>query len=357
MRRGSKQFISSLLVSSMILSFSACRAPESNFSADSSTDPAKQTSKEEEPKGVENPLTGLLMDEQLAGKRPYAIMINNVKQALPQKGVSLADLIVEFPTEGSTNRMMAVFYEVKGIDEIGTVRSSRDYFVDYAEAMDAVYLHYGASPKAYEEMKKRKIDHLDGISGVVDKNLYWRDKARIERAGREHSVFTSGEKIETTIKALNVRTDSKKEGAFFSFGTANLQEALQANEIQVPFSHYISPRFIYQPETGIYLREEYGKPHIDAGNGDQQLAVKNVFVLFTKVTSVSGDTSGRLAVKTTGEGKGYYFVGGKQVPIAWSKKDNKSFPVFKDEKGKILSVEKGQSWICVVNEGTKLKIT
>lgn len=47
---------------------------------------------------------------------------------------------------------MAMF---KGVDveQIGPVRSSRHYFLDYAMENDAIYVHFGWSPQAQSDIK------------------------------------------------------------------------------------------------------------------------------------------------------------------------------------------------------------
>ena len=72
-----------------------------------------------------NPLTGEPTAEDLSGKRPIAIMLNNLKAALPQHGVSQADIIYEIPAEGGITRMLAVFQSVDGVGAIGSGRSAR----------------------------------------------------------------------------------------------------------------------------------------------------------------------------------------------------------------------------------------
>lgn len=63
--------------------------------------PEPEKPKEEEPKDtipegkVKSYLTGEWIDEELAKKRPLAIMIGNTKDALPQYGISSADIIYE----------------------------------------------------------------------------------------------------------------------------------------------------------------------------------------------------------------------------------------------------------------------
>ena len=48
-----------------------------------------------------NLLTGLKgLSDEAVGKRPMAIMINNIKASLPQYGIYAADIIYEIVTEG-----------------------------------------------------------------------------------------------------------------------------------------------------------------------------------------------------------------------------------------------------------------
>ena len=92
--------------------------------------PVEEPEPEPEPEPVlpyTNPLTGEGSAVDLAGARPVAIMLNNLKKALPQLGVSQADLIYELPAEGGITRMMAVFQSVEGVGDLGSVRSARDY--------------------------------------------------------------------------------------------------------------------------------------------------------------------------------------------------------------------------------------
>ena len=56
-----------------------------------------------------NPLTGLYIDEEAVTKRPFAVMISNIKAALPQSGIGQADVIYETLAEGGIPRLLALF--------------------------------------------------------------------------------------------------------------------------------------------------------------------------------------------------------------------------------------------------------
>ena len=74
-------------------------------------------------------LTGEWKDEGVVKRRNMAVMINNLLQALPQYGISEASIIYEAPVEGRITRLMGFFEDYDDLDHIGSVRSSRDYFI------------------------------------------------------------------------------------------------------------------------------------------------------------------------------------------------------------------------------------
>ena len=85
-------------------------------------------------------------------------MINNHKAARPQSGLQEAYIVYEFMVEGGITRMMAL-YRDNASAKIGSVRSSRHYYLDYVLENDAMYFHWGGSPQAYSDMKALKIEH------------------------------------------------------------------------------------------------------------------------------------------------------------------------------------------------------
>ena len=114
-----------------------------------------------------NPLTGEGCARDIAQKRPVAVMLNNLKKALPQLGVSQADIIYEAPAEGGITRMLAVFQSVEEVGNIGSVRSARDYYVSLAMGHDALYLHAGGSPGAYAAIKNWGAAAFDCVNGLL----------------------------------------------------------------------------------------------------------------------------------------------------------------------------------------------
>jgi hypothetical protein len=299
--------------------------------------------------GAYNPLTGLPIANKWANSRPLAIMLNNLKAALPQHGVSQADIIYEVLAEGGITRMLGVFQTVEGVGDIGSVRSSRTYYLELALGHDAIYLHAGGSPDAYAKIKEWAVTALDCVNGPYEGTLYWRDQGRIKSAGYELSVFTSGDTILELFPTYRFRQEHEAgytyNMTFLDDGTPAGSET--ANIITVPFSTYKTGVFRYDLESGLYMAEEYGKDYVD-GNTNEQVGVTNVIILKTACDVISGDDKGRLAVDLTSGGDGWYACGGKIVPIHWSKEDRNSQFVYTTADGKVLSLGRGTSYVNII---------
>ncbi len=141
-----------------------------------------------------NPLTGEGLHEDISEKRPIAVMFNNLRKALPQIGVAQADVIYEIVAEGGITRMMGLYQDLEGVGDLGSIRSARDYYVSLALGHDAIYIHAGGSPQAYDAFDNWKVTHIDFVNGPYG-DMCWRDPDRKKSAGLEHSLLTSSERV------------------------------------------------------------------------------------------------------------------------------------------------------------------
>ena len=95
--------------------------------------------------------------------RPYAVVINNYPDATRvQAGLNEAYIVYEFPIEGGMTRSVALFKDKTDV-KIGTVRSARHDYLDYALENDAVYVHFGWSPQAQSDISDLGINNLNGL--------------------------------------------------------------------------------------------------------------------------------------------------------------------------------------------------
>ncbi|NCC68530.1 MAG: DUF3048 domain-containing protein, partial [Clostridia bacterium] len=201
-----------------------------------------------------NPLTGEGMDEDISSCRPWAIMINNLDKALPQCGISQADIIYEVPAEGGVTRMMAIFSDVSDVEAIGSMRSLRPYYADIGLSYDAIVVHAGGSEESYTEAYNYGVDHLDGVLGSYADTAFYRDPSRMAY-GLEHSMFTTGERLITAAEGEGF--DFEHDGSSYDYRLSFSENAAsqcdeKAEYVLITYNGYKCTSFLYDDDTGLY---------------------------------------------------------------------------------------------------------
>ncbi len=321
---------------------------------DTQTEPEPVTEPEpEQYTGPRNPLTNLPCEKDYTGKRPFAIMINNISIALPQVGVSKADIIFELPVEGGITRMMALYQDMSDAGTVGSVRSSRHYFLDIAQAFDAVYIHAGGSNQAYLAIKNRGINNIDGVNSSPE--MFFRDAARRSSMGYEHSLMMDTSLLDGVLSKKSIRTDLNSANTIpFAFSDElDMTGGETATTVTVRFSSSKRTSALYDEAEGVYKLTQNGANYID-GATSEQLAVTNVIVLYADFWQIAGDTAGRLDAKLTGSGEGYFACGGKYVPITWSKASTSDQFVLKLKDGSPLTIKSGKTYFAITDIGKEV---
>ena len=355
MKKNAVSTLSVLLCVLMLLS--ACGSPSASQSEEPAVSVLAPVSLPDPEPVFTNPLTGEQTPTDRSADRPVAIMLNNLKKALPQLGISQADLIYELPAEGGITRMMAVFQSLDGVGNLGSVRSARPYYVELAAGLDAIYIHAGGSDGAYATIKKLSVSNIDGVNGPYGGTMFWRDAARRKNAGYEHSLLTSTERVQALLSgALSKMRQTHEAGYVLPLtftADATPTAGASANTITLRWSNYKTGVFRYDAATDTYLVEEYGAPYMD-GNTNTQVAVTNVLIIHTAVKDIPGDKDGRKDILLTGSGTGYFACGGKYIPIRWEKASGSAPLCYYTADGQPLSLGVGASYINVADPSYSL---
>lgn len=353
-RRLSLAALYMLTVLAMLLSAVGCSKVENPIHENNTSDatgPVETESSnvpQDNTPGFYNILNGESCSQEQAQIRPLAIMVNNIKASLPQVGLEKADIIYECEAEGTITRLLALFSHYADItDPIGSIRSSREYFIDFAANHDAIYIHAGGSTEAYSQLASRNIDHIDGLTS----NAFYRDQNRRAMGmAIEHTLVSTGDRLARAIQDKGFRTelDTAYTAPFlFSHTEKVVPTEGVAQEISTKYSSFQYSAFQYDQASQKYLRTEFGTPHIDANTGNQ-LSFDNVIVLFCKYT-YTGDAKNHIMVETVGSGEGYYCTGGKYQKIKWAKAGQDTPMVLNDSHGNQLIVNPGKTFITVMD--------
>ena len=349
-----------LLVLLMIFGMVGCKKNEAPKRAEK-TEEKEVKEKKEEPKQEEAPanqnlLTGLAdLTDGAIGKRPVAVMVNNVEAALPQLGISKADIIYEIPVEGDVTRLMALYADYTAVPKICAVRSCRYYFPAYSQGYDAFYVNWGIDDSIADYLESLNLDQYDGMNNAG--GLFGRDQDRLNAGySLEHTGFFDGTRFAEVVQAEGRRTDlnEDKKGTAFQFNGMDEQlkpEGQDCKNVNINFGA-ATATLTYDEGSKTYLKQINGKPQMD-GSDNTQLAFTNVFVLETDI-SVRDDI-GHKEINWYGGSDyvGYYVSNGGMQKIHWSKEANNenSYLRFYDESGKEIKVNRGKSYIAVNYKG------
>lgn len=355
MKRRMKKLGVLLLVCAMLAGVSGCKKeevkePEKKVKVEK-VEKAEEKPKEEIPAN-QNLLTGISdLTDAAIGKRPVAIMVNNVQDAMPQYGVGKADIIFEIPVEGDFTRFMALYADYTQVPRVCAVRSCRAYFPAMSQGFDAFYVNWGIDDSIADYLELLQLDQFDGM---YDGNgLFARDQERIDAGyALEHTAYFEGPAFANVVDSKGYRTDlaeDKRDTAFLFHGI-NEQikpEGDNCTRVDINFGAQ-SSTFTYDAEKNVYLKQINGNPQID-GKTQEQLAFTNVFVLETDISV--RDELGHKEIDWDGavDSVGYYVSNGAVQKIHWSKeeKNESSRLRFFDENGEELKINRGKSYIAL----------
>ncbi len=295
-----------------------------------------------------------IVDED-SKSRPYAVMINNNHAAWPQCGLQDAYLVYEIISEGGITRMMALFKD-QDTAKIGSIRSARHYFIDYAEENDAIFVHWGGSPQAYSRIYSG-IDDIDGIA--LEGTVFFRDKTL--NRDYEHTGFTSMENVKEYAESKGYTRDTNKDlllnYSVDEIDVATLAGAKSAVEVEIEYSDYHTTSYEYDEENKVYKRSMSGKANVDLVTGEQYTAKNIIVYSVSNYTIDDGENKGRQELNNIGSGSGYYITDGYAIPITWEKTSHSGQTVYKYTDGTEITVNDGNTFIQIYPKNGELTIT
>ncbi|MBR4282439.1 MAG: DUF3048 domain-containing protein, partial [Clostridia bacterium] len=294
-----------------------------------------------------NPLTGELniLPEEV-GKRPVAVMINNYKDSRNnaqgvQASLADADIIFESLAEGGITRLMAVFYDVSKVGQIGTVRSARYTYAQLALSLDAIYVHCGM-----DDVYTRPYCKSEGVS-FFDLGARGYSFRESNGLAYEHTLYTTGEKLVAGFEKAKFRTEVKKShsGTYFSFNDPenDTQYENKCVALETPMSSSFQSRFVFDSKTNKYVRYVNGEPQKDIKT-DKVTAVDNVLILQDTYSYFSDNYHLRASLTS---GEGMYFSPEGYCKIKWSKGSATNKFTLTDENGNPFSLNAGKTWVAI----------
>lgn len=349
-----KRLFSLLLVAVLCLSFASCKKDNSKDDAKAKTSSTQKTTESTKKLASYcNPLTGESnFDKKLIGKKPYAVMINNISIAQGvQTGIGDADMVFETEVEGGITRLMAVYSDISKVDQIGSVRSARISYAQLASGLDAYYIHCGADNKYCGSSYRSSL----GLYSLdLGSNASSVGKRISNGLATEHTLYTFGSSVSNLVKDKdnNIKESAKN---VYKFNKENKAEKFEneAKNVVVKLSSIQTNHFRYNSDKKQYARGNSSGDFKDYKTGKTE-DFKNLFVLYTNVHSLS---DGYHMKTEFGSGEGYYFSEGSYKTIKWEKTSETSPLKFFDNDGKDLKINVGNSYICLADTDYKSSLS
>lgn len=346
-----KKILTLLLSALMLLNLAACAAqakPTEAPTAAPTQAPTEAPTEEPteaptEPPVLRNPFSGEVV-EGISELRPYAVSVNNVKAAMPQFGMSQAEIVYEMLVEGGLTRCLAIFSDVSDVEKIGSIRSARIYTTSLIQSCDAILVRCGGSTQADKIISSMGWDEIDGYKLSFP---FYRDQER-RNAGYalEHTMFTSGPDLiaNATDRGLRLTHEGGVDYGL-NFAEDAIPDGETAQAISFSFSNVKSSAMNYDAESGKYLASQYKTDWIDAATGEA-LAFENVLIL--RAETWVQENGIHMDMTLVGEGTGYYANGGYLIPIRWSRSADDQPFIYTQENGMPLCIGVGASYIGIV---------
>jgi hypothetical protein len=291
----------------------------------------------------------------VAARRPIAVMIDDLSPARPQSGFTSASVVWQAPAEGGIPRYMMMFQE-NSPSLVGPVRSSRYYYIAWAAEWRSVYVHAGGSPQAMTTLRlKGNGQYVYNVEDFRYEGVYlWRLRTR----SSPHNVYTDGANLRKLAKVVHAPDPAQPPGPVWSFAPdapfgnrpvgGTIDVGYLANKI-----HYA-----YDRATNTYLRGVTTEPkQVDAATG-KRVAPKNVVVMLVHFGPLNDGhpSKKRLEADLIGKGTAYIATNGRTIKGTW-RKDGVTKPTrFFDTAGNPVTLTVGQTFIQVMQTGTKVAI-
>ena len=176
---------------------------------------------------------------------------------------------------------------------------------------------------------------------------------------REFTEYILTGEVQKYADRLGIQTTYTEhyEGAHYQFVDEAHPMILGEHEDYAPFAK--SAKFIdlpfpnnqselkYNAEDGLYYYSEHGGPHLDAQNGNKQLAFKNVII--QRVSYNQLDDNGYLIFNCIGEGQeAIYITNGERINVTWSKLGDTNPTRYYDGLGNEIKINTGKTYVAFV---------
>lgn len=259
---------------------------------------------------------------------PLLVQVENLDAARPQSGLSSADIVYEYDTEGGISRFTGIWFtQPPAADKVGPVRSARLVSIRLLRIYGGVLLYSGASNYTNAQLRASGLRYFNPDDAVVGSSVLYRISSR----SAPHNLYSNGSVLASFEQKVGMGVVGYQ--LWQRTQVADLPAGgTPVTGFQVPISQSERPIFTYNPSQNAYERDEpggggyYATGTLDDADTGQPWEVPNVVTLQVPVITVAQDNENSANVPWTdgldfdiaGTGTGQLAVGGQLYGITWT---------------------------------------
>jgi hypothetical protein len=327
-----KRFLAALLVVGLGPNLLAASGAQSaSTTATSTTVPnSTTTSPSVPPKRIAvAPLTGLPDPMHLTRHRAaVTVKIDNTPEARPQYGIEKADVIYEEIVEGGITRLAAIFNS-RVVVRVGPVRSVRRTDREIVYPIGGLFVFSGGAQYALKSIATAPVKLFQEANAG---SAMFRDPRREP----PHNLYAN-------VALLMKRGGRPKPPPpLFSYrsGSGKVPGA-KVKSFVVGFEAGYATSYSWNATTRSWDRSIFGAPDVTASG--TRLSPRNVVVMNVHYLGGVGVIGSQ--AQLLGSGKGEVFTGGTVQRGTWSRRNLRKPAVYRSPSGRIIALERGQTWV------------
>ena len=278
-------------------------------------------------------ITGLEISAEEAGIKHICFTVDSLA---PLYGIHGAQMIIEIPIENNDTRYLVFKRESKSIGKIGSIAPTRAYLSTLAKSFSSVLVSLGA-----DDTVNYSATDISGMHFDLTKNTGY-SYSEYSKYHYSNGELISAGLTNSGISVLRPTTHVMPYN-FTEFFAEATKGNMPAQSVTLPYGDTASTSLSYSQQNSTYILSKNGSTKLDTLT-DSALEFTNVFVLFADSVTYEGEGGSEMVMNTTGSGKGVYLTAGTAQNISWIS-DASGAMTFLDESGKILTVNRGTSYI------------
>jgi hypothetical protein len=308
-----------------------------------------------------NPLTGLPVDDpELLERRPIGVKIQLYPRAgRPPWGVSLADLVFDFYQNDGLTRLHAVFYG-NDAETVGPIRSARLFDENIMRMYKSIFAYGGADWRVLNRIYD--YDLIDLM--VVEGKYNCPPMCRLDPNAANYLVTNTGE-IQNYIDTEREVENDRQNLDGMSFDFTSPGAGLPGQQIEVRWSISAYLRWVYDDDSGLYLREQDNLEAYTAESEEfspftdrlteEQISAANVVVIPLIHEDIYPTQNIEVVdIKLSGSGEAYLFRDGQMYRVQWNRPAADSVLFLTDEEGNRMPYKPGNTWFEIIGNSSQV---